>query len=263
MAAASTPTRFRVLGTGRHAVLCLHGWFGHGGDWGPWEGFLDTGSYSWIFPDYRGYGSRREEAGEFTLDEIAGDLIAYLDNETGKGFHTLTVLGHSMGGVFAQYLLMQVGDRVDAFIGVSPVAASGSPMPSEQRGLFESAETEVGSRRAIIDITTGQRLSPRWSSRLAQGTRITSTDEAVGAYFRTWADCDFQDELGSWRIPALAIVGAHDPAVTAQGVRETLGVAFPELQVVEFSDAGHYTMFESPVRLATEVENFLTARVVT
>lgn len=166
-----------------------------------------------------------------------------------------------MGGVYAQQLLRYRGHFIDAFVGVSPVPASGSPMPEPQRALFESAGERVEARRAIIDITTGNRLSSRWLDTMAGSTAYHSTDEAVSGYFRAWADCSFVEEMGQVNIPALAIVGSHDPAVTAEGVRATYGRTFQDLQVLEYPDAGHYAMFESPVRLATDIENFLRARI--
>lgn len=250
----------RVIGTGPHTVLCLNGWFGHSGDWGPWEQMLDTDVFRWVFPDYRGYGRRLGEDGDFTIDEISDDLVKILDEQGDQ--ESVSVLGHSMGGVFGQHLLTKSAGRISSFIGISPVPSSGSPMPAEQRQLFESAETEIDSRRMIIDITTGQRLSDRWLDTLAEATRASSTDQAVGKYFQAWADCGFLDVLGEQSIPALVIVGAHDPAVTVDSVQASCGRTFPDLTVIEFPDAGHYTMYEAPVRLVTEIENFLRTHVL-
>lgn len=251
----------RVIGTGSHIVLCLNGWFGHSDDWGPWEQFLDTESFRWVFPDYRGYGRRIDEDGDFTLDEITNDLLQMLEELGGQT--SMSILGHSMGGVFAQHLISKMGrGQITSFVGISPVPASGSPMPAEQRHLFESAETEIGSRRMIIDITTGQRLSDRWLDDMARATRDNSTDYVVGQYFRAWADCDFLNEIPNQEVPALIIVGAYDPAVTSESVRNSYGKTFRDLTTIEFPDSGHYAMYEAPVRLATEIENFLKTHLL-
>lgn len=250
----------RVLGSGPHVVLCLNGWFGHSHDWGPWEQFLDTDTFTWVFPDYRGYGTRREISGDYTLESVSDDLMEILDPFF--RYDSLTVLGHSMGGAFGQHLITRLGERADAFVGVSPVPASGSPMLPEQRALFESAESEVDARRTIIDITTGNRLSSRWLDRMAEETTTNSDGAAVAGYFRAWADCDFLDEIGVQDMPALVIVGSHDPAVSAEVARASYGQTFRDLKIVELPDAGHYGMFEAPLRLATEIEAFLGERLV-
>lgn len=253
----------RTLGSGPHAVVCLNGWFGHAGDWGPWESVLDRETFTWIFPDYRGYGDRQAESGDYTLEEVTTDLEELLDAVVFGRYTTVSVLGHSMGGVFAQHLLTRRGGQVDAFIGISSVPASGSPMPADMRSLFESAETEPDARRTIIDITTGSRLSGTWLDQMAEETTHNSVDAAVGGYFRAWADCGFLDQLGAVSIPALVIVGAFDPAVTAEGTQATYGEAFSDLTVVTYPDAGHYEMYEAPVRLATDVEGFLLTHLTT
>ncbi|MGP6174015.1 alpha/beta fold hydrolase [Corynebacterium sp. A21] len=249
-----------TIGTGPHAVLCLSGWFGHSKGWGPWAENLDTENYSWLFPDYRGYGSQVTYRGDFTIDEVTEELHTLLDSL--RTYESVTVLGHSMGGVFAQHLLTKAGGKIAAYIGISSVSAAGTPMPPEQRDLFESAGDSVDARQMIIDITTGQRLSDRWLASLAQATTQTSSDDAVAGYFRAWADCNFLDELGVQEIPALVIVGAHDPAVTVESSQQAFGEVFPDLSIIEFPDAGHYSMFESPIRLLTEVERFLNTRVL-
>jgi pimeloyl-ACP methyl ester carboxylesterase len=228
---------------------------------GPWENVLDTDSFSWVLPDYRGYGVRMSEAGQYNLEEITADLLELFDTEIADRYESVTVLGHSMGGAYAQQLFRHRGHSIEAFVGVSPVPASGSPMPEPQRALFDSAGNQVEARRAIIDITTGNRLSRRWLDTMAGSTAYHPTDEAVTGHFHARADCNFLGEMGQVTVPALAIVGIHDPAVTAEGVCGTYGQSFQDLQVVEYPDAGHYVMFEAPVRLATDIENFLRARL--
>lgn len=252
----------RTIGSGSHAVVCLNGWFGHAGDWGPWEGMLDKETFTWVFPEYRGYGTRISDTGDFALEEISSDLVDLLDAHVFGRYESVTMLGHSMGGVFAQHVLLQRADLVHAFVGISPVPASGSPMPEEQRALFESAEADPAARRSIIDITTGNRLSGVWLDQMAAETTRNSADATVGGYFRAWVDCDFLDELGTVRIPALVIAGEYDPAVTAEGTKATYGQVFPDLTVVTYPDAGHYAMFESPLRLATDIESFLRVKLL-
>jgi len=250
-----------TIGSGQHAIICLHGWFGHAEDWGPWIDMADADTFTWIFPEYRGYGTRLGEASGHTLDEIHDD-IAPVVTDASVTYDTVTLLGHSMGGAYAQYVLSKLPDAINAFIGISPVPSSGTPLPPDQRAVFESAGTTIEARRGIIDITTGNRMSGHWLDHMAAETTKYSTKDAVAHHFKTWADCDFLESLGTQSIPALAIVGAIDPAVTADVVAATYGTTFSDLVVLEYPDAGHYSMFETPVRLATDIEAFLGERVI-
>src|SRR5262249_5167680 len=57
--------------------------------------------------------------------------------------------------------------------------------------------------------------------------------------------------------PVKVIVGVNDPALSADVMEQTWLVCFPEAEMTILPDAGHYPMFESPVSLATSVEEFL------
>ena len=62
-----------TVGSGDHHVLAIHGWFGSARGWGSLPWFLDGSAYTWVFMNLRGYGDRRDTAGEFTADEVAAD----------------------------------------------------------------------------------------------------------------------------------------------------------------------------------------------
>src|SRR3984957_15661161 len=70
---------FVMVGSGDHHVLALHGWFGSALGWGHLADYLNTAQFSYVFPDLRGYGSRRDEPGEVTMAEAAADAIGLAD----------------------------------------------------------------------------------------------------------------------------------------------------------------------------------------
>src|ERR1700692_4953923 len=61
-----------VVESGNHRVIALHGWFGSALGWGHLTDYLNTAQFTYVFPDLRGYGSRRDEPGEVTMAEAAG-----------------------------------------------------------------------------------------------------------------------------------------------------------------------------------------------
>jgi pimeloyl-ACP methyl ester carboxylesterase len=48
----------------------------------------------------------------------------------------------------------------------------------------------------------------------------------------------------------------HDPALSAQVMEQTY-LALPNAELEVLANAGHYPMFETPVALATAMEEFL------
>ena len=245
-----------VVGSGPLHVLALHGWFGSGSGWGPFSDLLDGDRYSVAFPDFRGYGARRGEDGEFTLAEIAADALAVADE---LGWSEFVVMGHSMGGTAMQRVLADAPERVRALIGISPVPSTGVPFDEQGWQLFSSAAEDRGSRFAIIDLTTGNRLSSTWVDRMVQFSLDQSDAEAFGAYLEAWARTDFSGEVHGNPVPVLVVVGEHDPALGAPVMQQTFLEQYPNATLEVLPNAGHYAMFETPVALVTSVERFLDA----
>ncbi len=49
----------------------------------------------------------------------------------------------------------------------------------------------------------------------------------------------------------------HDPALSAQVMEQTYLALLPNAELEVLANAGHYPMFETPVALATALEEFL------
>lgn len=245
---------FKRVGSGAHTVLVLHGWFGSSRSWQALLPHLDRDALCYVFLDYRGYGDRRGETGRYSIAEAAGDVLAAAD-ELGVGRFSL--LGHSMGGSVMQRVYADAPDRVRALVGVSPVPASGVPFDEQSWQLFAGAAENPDNRRAIVDFTTGNRLTGTWLDAMVRHSLDHSDRDAVAAYLTAWARTDFHTEIEGSDVPIQVIAGQHDPALGAETMRATFGAWYPNLELEVFPDAGHYAMDESPVALATRVERFL------
>lgn len=251
---ASSPV---TLGSGDHRVVAIHGWFGSARGWGSLPSYLDGASHTYAFMDLRGYGDRKSAAGEFTAEEAASDALALADS---LGWERFSVLGHSMGGKFGHQVLLQAPRRVRALIGVSPVPAAATPMDDQTRALFHGAVGEAANRAAIIDFTTGNRLTRTFVDEVVRHSLSNSTTEAFGAYLTAWAHTDFSASVSArGDVPVKVIVGANDPALSAEAMAQTWLKYFPRAEMEVLANAGHYSMFETPVALATSIERFLDA----
>lgn len=215
---------------------------------------LDGSRFTYAFVDYRGYGRRKNEAGEYTMAEIASDAIATADQ---LGWGRFSLIGHSMGGKAAARVLTLATDRVDRIVGVSPVPANAVPFDPDGWALFDGAARDDAKRAAIINITTGGRLSPHWIDAMVAYSVEQSTRQAFAAYLLAWAKEDFAADLAGLHVPVQLVVGANDPALGAPVMRQTWMQAFPDAELVDLTDAGHYAMYEAPVLSATVAEEFL------
>lgn len=249
--------RAEQVGTGEHAVLCLSGWFGSSNAWAPMQPYVDRSRFSYHFPDYRGYGARRGEQGEHSIAEAAADVLAFADSH---GLGRFSLLGHSMGGSVMQRVLAEAPNRVLAMVGVSPVPASGVPFDEDSWALFCGAADSENNRRAILDLTTGNRLTGVWLDAMVRHSLEHSDRDAFADYLQAWACTDFHDAIKGNTTPVRVIVGEHDPALGAEPMRQTFLQWYPNAELVVFGNAGHYAIDETPIALVSSVEDFLGAQ---
>ena len=246
---------YLTVGSGDHHVLAIHGWFGSARGWSSFPGFIDPSVFTYAFMDLRGYGARQDVAGEFTVDEVAADALAVADD---LGWDRFSVVGHSMGGKFAHRVLLEAPDRVRALVGLNPVPAGATPFDEQGWALFSGAPGNPGNRAAIIDFTTGNKLTKTFINGVVQHSLDNSAVAAFAGYLQAWARSDFSAEAKvDTATPVKLIVGVNDPALSADVMEQTWRVFFPEAELTILPDAGHYPMFESPVSLATSIEEFL------
>ncbi len=245
---------YKLVGQGEHKVICVHGWFGSATGWGPFVDALDTREFSYAFMDCRGYGDAQQLAGGYTAEEVAQDVVRLADR---LGWQQFSLIGHSMGGMYVQRVLLEARERVHKIVALTPVPANGYPFDDEGYAFFDQAAASVEVRRQIIDKTTGNRLTPVWIEQIAQHSLSHSTPSAFGAYLAAWARSDFAEHIKGDPVPLLTLIGEHDPAINETLVGDTFLAWYPQVEFEIMANAGHYPMFETPVALATSIERFL------
>ncbi|WP_327352299.1 alpha/beta fold hydrolase [Streptomyces sp. NBC_01304] len=245
-----------LLGSGPHHVIAVHGWLADRSAYAAVLPDLDVDSFTYAVVDLRGYGEARDVPGVYSTSEGAADLLVLADH---LGWDRFSLVGHSMGGSVVQRVVAAAPARVRRLVGVSPVPASGLGLPPEQWELFASAAEQPESRRIIFDNTTGGNRPAAWLDRMVRQSFDTSDSKA----FRTWLDSfaleDFHGELEGCEVPALAIAGELDPALSAELMRQTWMRWFVRGELVELERSGHYEMDETPLALIRTVEDFLRA----
>lgn len=245
-----------VHGDGTHKVFAVHGWFADRSAYETVLPDLDRTAFTYALVDLRGYGAARDAVGSYTTTEAAVDLVELADR---LGWGRFSVIGHSMGGAVAQRLLSVAPHRLRRIVGVSPVPASGLPLPGEQGVLFADAAHRPENRRTIIDFTSGSRRPAAWLDRMVDRSLERSDAKAFRAWLDSWAGEDFRADVEGSEVPALAVAGELDPALPASLMRETWMSWYPRAELVGLPGAGHYAMDETPLELIRTVEDFLRA----
>ncbi|MEU2722078.1 alpha/beta fold hydrolase [Streptomyces smyrnaeus] len=244
------------IGDGAHHVIAVHGWFADRRAYAPVFDVLDRNTFSYAVPDLRGYGEARDIPGSWTTDEAAGDILALAD---ALGWERFSLVGHSMGGAVIQRVVLAAPERVCRMVGIAPVPASGVPLQGEQWELFAQAAQRPANRRAIIDLSTGNRRPDAWLDLMVERSLSCTDPGAFRAWLDSWALEDFHEQVRGCRVPVRLVVGDGDPVLSAEVVRTTWLRWYTAAELVEVPAAGHYPLDETPLETVRAVEDFLRA----
>lgn len=247
----------RRIGAGPDAVLVMHEWLGDHANWEPVWPYLDTGRFTYVFVDLRGYGWSRNFPGSYSVDEAVADGLRIMDHYGYRRFH---VVGHSMSGMIAQKFLAAAPSRVKSMVAICPVPAAGFKADDKTMGALRAViEDDEATKKALV-ARGGGRYGEAWLNFKLGLARRAATREAMHGYLRMFTGADFSAEVRGSPIPVLAILGRYDiPFYREESVRANFESLYPNFSLVVCEEAGHYPMLEAPVFVAGNIDRFIGA----
>lgn len=255
---------YNSYGQGGEKVLVLHDWMGDSSNYEQIISYLDPVTYTYVFADIRGYGKSRHLVGEYSVDEVSADVIRLADKLNWQRFH---VIGHSMTGMVVQRLAvddwLSGKARLKSVVAITPVSADGYPADEATKQFLWDLIHQRDLSEVGFQLLTGQRLLPAWGRNKTNRHFQTSEAEAVKSYYRMWLETDFSDEVRRAQVktPMLIIGGRQDlPGFKEDHLRKTFGAWYPNTTFAFITDAGHYPMQETPVYLATVIQDFIATQ---
>lgn len=249
-------------------LLLVHGFTGAKEDFADFlDGFADRGWHV-VAPDLRGHGASDAPTDEeaYSLEEMAADVLALADT---LGWETFDLLGHSMGGMVAQVLALQVPERLRSLVlmdtghgpveGLEPavVALAAEVVRTEgvERLLEISAELEsIRAPRTPSEV----RVREERAGYIEFGDRKMRASAAAmyAAMIQLLASAeDRLDALRDLDVRTLVVVGEEDAGFV--GPSERLAETIPGATLEVIADAAHAPQFENPDRWWKVVSRFL------
>lgn len=225
----------------------------------------DMGLYDLIAPpllrefrllrmDNRGHGASDAPAGEYSLEDLAGDTLAVMD---AAGIDRAAICGVSLGGMIAMQVALDAPQRVSALI-----LACTSPALDGAAWESRIATLRAGGMAAIIDLVIGRFFSPATRAHRPElvetvraGLMAMNPDgyAGCGAALR---DLDLRPFLSDIVAPTLIIAGEHDISMPFAANGQLLDEAFPDARV-KLVDTAHLCVLEDPTAVAGAMLGFL------
>jgi 3-oxoadipate enol-lactonase len=235
-------------------LLLVMGVAGHHRVWG--LDFLDrlTEQHDVVMYDQRGIGASSWVDEPFTLDDLAADALAVMDE---VGWDDAHVVGFSMGGAIAQLLALDHPARVRTLTLIGTWGDS-DHVWGDKIGLLAGAgraEDTATAERMLFEAN----VSPAFAADARQRWRFTGAAASVkvpgpvvGMQMTAAAVHDVSRRLGSLDVPTLVVHGTQDGIIrTAAG--ERLAAAIPDARLLLLEGAGHHVAWERPEETASAV----------
>lgn len=208
-----------------------------------------------VLVDTRGHGNSTWSSEPFTLEGLAGDVLAAAAEAGADWFH---FCGISMGGQIALWAAINRPERLRSIV----VANTAARIGSEQSWRERAAAIRSGGMTSISEAAKGRFFSPDFEFRRPGSLQETiATLESCDplsyiACCEMLAHNDLTAEIGSIDRPTLIIAGDLDPTTTPDQARwlhsQILG---SELEVLE--GAAHLSSLDRAEDFTAALRRFL------
>jgi pimeloyl-ACP methyl ester carboxylesterase len=259
---------FTTLGSGP-TVLMLHGIGGGHRAFAPQVEALANAGYRAVAWDMPGYG-RSAPIEPYTFKGLAQSAIDLID---ALRCDSVTLIGHSMGGMVAQELIARRPDRVNRLVLCGTSAAFGKR--TDGRLAEGWAQQFVAQRTAPLDAgqtmeQMAQKLIPQMvgPGALPEGLRLAEfcMGNVPPSTYRRALDAlvtfDRQHALADIRVPTLLIGGEFD-RVAAPAVMQQMAATIPLARYTELAGMGHLMNLEAPEAFDQLLLDFLREPIPT
>jgi 3-oxoadipate enol-lactonase len=209
--------------------------------------------------DNRGAGRSDKPHGAYSLDQMAEDAIAVLDD---VGVDDVHLVGASMGGAISQILAVNHPERVRSLT-LTCTSCRNHAWRRELLASWATAASERGlgamtkeAARWVIGPRSFRRVMPAigWLGPLA----LTRPRHAFASQVKAilGADETLVAKFGGIQVPTLVVVGNQD-ILTPRGDSEELAELIPTAELVVISGAAHGLMVEHATTYNRILQDFL------
>ncbi len=203
-------------------------------------------------PDMRGHGRTPVSPGPYSIDGLARDALAVLQQ---LDVDRVTVVGLSIGGLIAQQLAHLASDRIGALVLMDTALV----IPPASLWSERAATVRASGMAALADAILPRWLTPAAPAHTVDALRhliLATQPEGYAACCEAIAAADLGSQSATIGIPTLVIVGAEDPS-TPVAAAEALRDTIPGARLEVIPNASHIPTAEQPAAVAGALLRFL------
>jgi 3-oxoadipate enol-lactonase len=202
--------------------------------------------YRCVTFDNRGVGDSTAPDGPFSMEQMAEDALAVLDD---AGIERAHVLAISMGGAIAQHLALKAPERIRSMV-LASTWCSRNPylqrIADTGRMIMDAGGPEGTTKASMLWLFTPKFILDRdpFVQQIEQmAVQFAVHPEVFDRQRDALLEHDVKDRLGALDIPTRVMCGRRDIFVPPE-LSEELAAAIPDAELV-FIEGGHAYNLES------------------
>ena len=239
---------YDLMGPQSGPIVCFcHSLSSDGGMWAEQMGPLLATGYRVLRLDMRGHGGSDPVAGDYTMDDLAGDVATALD---ALGIDKVHYIGLSIGGMLGQAFALRHGGRLLSAMWCDTAPAS-PPNAIEAWGPRMETVRTAGSLAPLADATMERWFTDAWKP-LQPARWKQIRDTVAGTTPQGYLGCaaaimafDFVSKLPTVEVPVLTVCGSDDQG-TPPSANKRIAEAVANGRYEEIANARHFPNVEHP-----------------
>lgn len=261
--ASGATIHYVIEGGGRDTLVLVMGLGGHASEWG--GAFIaDLASdRRAVLMDNRGIAQSQTTAQNWTLQDMAADVVAVID---ALGLPNVHLAGTSMGGMIAQLVAAEHPARVSRLVLLSTSFGGHESILPEPRAAavlapppsMSIAEQRRQGLRALTTDAFAEDHAELIELLVAQRERIPTPGHTFKVQFDAVLQSDRSEIVNRIRCPTLVIHGDQDPLIPVENGRR-LAKRIPGAKFELLEGCGHLPHLERPEESARLIREFLAA----
>ncbi|HEY1237426.1 MAG TPA: 3-oxoadipate enol-lactonase [Solirubrobacterales bacterium] len=205
--------------------------------------------------DTRGHGGSPATPGPYTVEELAGDVLALLDR---LELEQVSFCGLSIGGMTGMWLGVNAPERIDRLV----ICCTAMQLPPPEMWIERAALVRTEGMGSVVDATMERWFTPDFPQRspvVVEGIReafLQTDPEGYAGCCEALAEFDMTGELGAISAPALVIAGEGDSVGTPERMA-AIASEITDSRLVVLPDARHLAAVERADEVTRELERLL------
>ena len=244
-------------GQGDTTLLFLHGWCIDGTYWKDQVDYFSK-NYSVYAIDLPGFGKSKAERTNWTIEEYANDVTAFIDTMHIKN---VVIIGHSMAGEIMLQTALSNNPKIAGIVGVDNFKSIDVVLPPEQMkqmtDFFPMLEKDFkNSAPVYADLmlfhpTTSKAVKDRVKTDFANSDSVIGYGTIMTQMQYAYTDAQRLEQLNY----KLYLINSDGFPTNEIGLNNHCKNSF---QVETISATGHYPMIEKPTEFNLILEKVLT-----